>query len=150
MSETSYPITNYQPPAIPDYSSVAVRRRLSGPALQGFFRIVKKWRISVKDARLLLGGISGERFKQMSTRPEGRILNPDQLLRVTSLIAIDQALQELLPPQPANAWANTPDMQLPGGTPLYHMIREGPLVLWPWRQSLERQVLERRSAEQRK
>lgn len=150
MSETSYPASNHQPPAIPNYSSVAVRRRLSGPVLRRFFKIIRKWKIRTKEARLLLGGISSRRFKQLSNRPEGRILNPDQLLRVTSVIAIDQALRELLPRRQANAWANTPDMRLPGGTPLHQMIRDGPLVLWPWRQSLERQVSELRNAQKQK
>jgi hypothetical protein len=142
LKKTSYPGTRYQPAEIPDYSSIVVRRRLSGPTLRHFFKIMQKWKVDAKDIRLLLGGISTRRFRQLSIRPEGRILNQDQLLRVTSLIAIDQALKELLPWQQADNWARTPDMRLRGGTPLHNLIRGGTVTLWEWRQSLERQVSE--------
>lgn len=147
MKETSYPTTNYHPPETLDYSSIVERRRLSGPALRRFFKIMRKWRVDMKDARLLLGGITNRRFQQLSSSPEGRILNQDQLLRVTSVIAIDQALQKLLPRRQADQWSQAPNMQFRGGTPLYNMIKGGALSLRAWRQSLEKQVSKGREAE---
>jgi hypothetical protein len=146
LEKTSYASTRHQRPEIPDYSSIAVRRRLSGPTLRRFFKIMRKWEIDTRDARLLLGGITSRRFKLMSTRPEGRILNQDQLLRATSVVAIDQSLHKLLPFRQADKWMKAPDRRFRGGTPLFNMVEGGVLTLWEWRQSLDRQVSESRRA----
>ena len=147
MDQYSYPTTRYLPPRIPDYSSIAERRRLSGPALQRFFKIMQKWKVGAKDMRLLLGGITSRRLRQLSVRPEGKVLNQDQLLRVTSVIAIEQSLHKLLPKRQADKWVQTPDKRFRGGTPLYNMVQGGALTLWAWRQSLGKQVSEDRAAE---
>jgi hypothetical protein len=80
MGKYSYPIKPYKVPKIPNCSSFAERKRLSGPSLRRFFKIMKKWRVGPKDVRLLLGGITSQRFKQLSARPERRVLKQDQLL----------------------------------------------------------------------
>jgi hypothetical protein len=147
LGKTSYPNTRYQQQEIPDYSSIAVRRRLSGPTLRRFFKIMKKWKVDTKDARLLLGGVTSRRFKLLSTRPEGRILNQDQLLRATSVIAIDRSLHKLLPRRQANKWVQTPNRRFRGGTPLYNLVDGGVLTLWEWLQSLDKQASESRAAE---
>jgi hypothetical protein len=103
-----------------------------------------KWKVDTKDTRSLLGGITSRRFKQLSTRTEGRILNQDQLLRATSVIAIDRSLPKLLPRRQADNWARTPNSRLPGGTPLFNMIAGGPIAPWLWRLSLEEQVSEQK------
>ncbi len=146
MEESSYPTHRYQTPNIPDYSSIAERRRLSGPTLRRFFEVLRKWKVDIKDARLLLGGISGRRIKQLSIRPERRILNQDQLLRATSVIAIDRSLHNLLTRRQADKWARTQNRCLPGGTPLSNMIAGGPLALWEWQVRLEKQVSEQKTA----
>jgi hypothetical protein len=133
LEKSSYPASRYQPPNIPDYSSFAERRRLSGPALRQFFKIMLKWKLDTKDVRLLLGGITIRRLKQLSTRTEGRILNQDQLLRAASLIAIDRCLHKLLPRRQADNWARTPNRELAGGTPLFNMIAGSHLArALPW------------------
>lgn len=108
---------------------------------------MQKWKVDTKDARFLLGGITSRRFKQLSTRPEGRILNQDQLLRATSMIAIDQSLYKLLPRRQADKWVQAPNRQFCGGTPLYNMVGSGALTLWEWRHSLDKQVSESQAAE---
>ena len=147
MEKASFPTTRYQPPEIPDYSSIAVRRRLSGPTLRRFFKIMRKWKVDTKDTRLLLGGITSSRFKLLSTRPKGRILNQDQLLRATSVIAIDRSLHKLLPRRQADKWVQTPNRRFRGGTPLYNMVEGGVLTLWECLQSLDKQESESRAAE---
>ncbi|WP_348270064.1 hypothetical protein P8936_06445 [Edaphobacter paludis] len=149
MEERSHPTTRYQPAKVPDYSSSSIteRRRLTGPTLRRFFKIMRKWKVSTKDARLLLGGITSRRFKQLSIHPEGRILNQDQLLRATNVIAIDQSLHKLLPRRQADKWVQAPNRQFCGGTPLYNMVGGGAITLWEWRQSLDKQVSESRAAE---
>lgn len=145
MKELSYPTTRHQPPDIPDYSSIVERRRLTGPALRRFFKIMRRWKVDTKEARLLLGGITNRRFRELSTRPEGRVLNQDQLLRVACVIAIDRSLHKLLPRRQADKWIQTPSGQFRWGAPLYNMLAGGALTLWEWRQSLDRQVSESRA-----
>jgi hypothetical protein len=83
-------------------------------------------------------------------RSEGRTLNQDQLLRTTNVIAIDRSLHKLLSKRHADKWALTPNKQFYGGTPLYNVIAGGPIALWEWRHSLEKQVSEQMKAERNK
>ena len=59
---------------IPDYSSFSEQERLSGRSLRRFFKIMQKWKVGLKDAQLLLGGITNRRFNQLSVPPDGLIL----------------------------------------------------------------------------
>jgi hypothetical protein len=126
-------------PEIPDYSSFKERKRLSGPSLRQFLKIMKAWKVDPKCARLLLGGIPNQRFKQLSLNPEGRILSRDQLLRVTTIIAIDDSLRNHLPRRRANQWVHTPsrDWRFCGRTPLTAMVDGGILTLWELRKQME-------------
>jgi hypothetical protein len=110
---------------------------------------MKKWRAGPKDARLLLGGITSQRFKQLSASPEGRILKKDQLLRVTNIIAIDDSLHKLLPRRQADKWVQTPsrDWMFRGRTPLNDMVDGRILILWELRQQLEARASESGEAE---
>lgn len=136
------PESCYEPPDIPVHSSIADRRCLSGPALRRFFWVMKAWRIDTKDTRLLMGGITSRRYRHLSIRPEGRILNEDQLLRVNSVIAIDKALHKLFSRRRADKWARTPNWRFIGGTPLFNLIAGGAIGLWEWRLRLEKKVFE--------
>jgi hypothetical protein len=135
----SYPETLYKSPEIPDYSSFKERKRLSGPSLRQFFKITKDWKVCQKDARFLLGGITNKCLKQLSLNPEGRILNRDQLLRVTTIIAIDNSLRNILDRAHANRWAQTTSRVswLCGRTPLSAMVDGGILTMWELRRLLE-------------
>jgi hypothetical protein len=144
MERYSYPETLYKAPKIADYSSFAERKRLSSPSLRQFFKIMKKWKVGPKDARLL-SGIPSQRFKQLSANPEGRILNRDQLLRVTTIIAIDDLLHKLLPSRQADQWVQTPgrDWRFRGGrTPLSDVVDGGILTLCEFRRQLEARASE--------
>lgn len=149
MESYTYPETLYKAPRIPDYSSFAERKRLSGPSLWRFFKIMKRWTVGPKDARLLLGEITSRRYQQLSAWPDGRILKQDQLLRVTTIIAIDDSLHKLLPRRQANKWVQTPsrDWRFRGRTPLGDMIDGGILTLWELRQQLEARAAESSAAE---
>ncbi len=127
---------------VPYYSATADRKRLSGPALRRFFKIMERWKIDEKSARLLLGGMSSTRFRQLKARPKGSVLNPDQLLRIICIATLDESLGAVLPKRQVNQWAQTPTMSLPGGTPLYGMIHGGTTTLWTWSQSLQKQASE--------
>jgi hypothetical protein len=65
LQRYSYPETLDKAKKIPDYSSFTERKCLSGPSLRRFFRVMQKWKVGPKDARLLLGGITSQRFSQL-------------------------------------------------------------------------------------
>jgi len=142
LADYSHPATLYQAPKIPNFSFFTERKRLSGPSLRRFFKIMEKWKAGPIDAQLLLGGITSQRFKQLSSRPEGRILKQDQLLRVTSVIAIYQSLHKLLSRKQADKWVQTPHglWIFHGRTPLSYMVDGGILSLWELRLLLEARV----------
>jgi len=139
MERNSYPETLYKAPKIPDYSSFGERKRLSSPSLRQFFKIMKRWKVRPKDSRMLLGGITSQRFKQLSLKPEGRILSRDQLLRVTTMIAIDDSLRNLLPHGLVNKWVQTSsrDWRFCGRTPLSAMVDGGIPTLWQIHKQLQ-------------
>jgi hypothetical protein len=103
---------------------------------------MKGWKVGRKDARLLLGGISSQRFKQLSLHPEGRILNSDQLLRVTTIIAIEDSLRNLLPRGQAKQWVHIPsrEWRFCGRSPLSAMIDGGIPTQWELHRELKSRV----------
>jgi hypothetical protein len=111
---------------------------------------MEKWKVGPKDARLLLGGISSQHFKQLSARPEGRLLNQDQMLRVTSINTIYKSLHMLISRRKADKWVQTPsrDWIFHGRTPLSYMVDGGIRTLWAFRQRLEARASESKEAEQ--
>jgi hypothetical protein len=139
MQRYSYPETLYRAPKIPGYSSFAEQKRLSGPSLRMFFKIMQKWEVDPKDTRLLLDEIASRRFNQLSVRPDGRILKQDQLLRVTSIIAMDDSLHTHLPRKQAEDWAQALGRRCVfyGRKPLSDIVEGGHLLLWELRCRLE-------------
>jgi hypothetical protein len=140
-----YPATLYQTPAIPDFSSFADRKRLSGSDLRMFFRIMARWKVGLKETRLLLGGISSRYYKQLKARQEGRILNQDQLLRVICIIGVDKALHILLDRKQADRWVKTPskEKKFCGTTPLSNMIQRHIPAIWELSRLLETRAAEK-------
>jgi hypothetical protein len=105
---------------------------------------------NAEHTRLVVGGITSRRYKQLFTSSEGRILSQDQLLRAIRLIAIDHSIHKLLSRRRAEKWVRTPNRQVYGGTPLFGMIVGGSITLWELRLSLERQVSQQKEAERYK
>jgi uncharacterized protein (DUF2384 family) len=104
----------------------AERVRLSPSAIKAFLNIMEKWGVRDEDARELLGGISNGRFYDMKKNPE-RILNADELTRISSLIGVFKALNILYSQKLADAWMQRPNTNriFAGGTPLAYMTRGG-------------------------
>jgi hypothetical protein len=140
-----YSTTLYQTPAIPNYSSFADRKRLSGPNLRMFFRIMARWKVSPRDMRLLLGGISSRCYKQLKARQKGRILNQDRLLRVIYIIGIDKALHILLDRKQADRWVQMPskDRRFCGTMPLRYMIQRNIPAIWKLNRLLQARTAEK-------
>jgi len=102
------------------------RARLSPSAAKGLFRIAAKWKLRDADTRILLGGISSGSFYALKSRPS-KMLDEDQLTRISTLIGIYKALNILYSPKLADAWIslqNTNPM-FGGDTPLNYMKKGG-------------------------
>jgi hypothetical protein len=67
----SYPQTRYTPEPLVDFNSAEERKRLSGSALIGFFKMMEIWKVRDEDARTLLGGISNGPFYELKKNPKG-------------------------------------------------------------------------------
>jgi hypothetical protein len=53
---------------------------------------MRRWQVRDEDARRLLGGVSNGPYYQIKKDPVGRILDADELLRVSYLLGIFKAL----------------------------------------------------------
>jgi len=117
-------------PAVPGFSwDVAVslasrenRMRLSPAAVKGLFRIAKHWKLRDDDTRALLGGLSSGSFYSMKSQA-AKVLDEDQLTRVSLLIGIYKALNILYSPKLADAWISLPNTNpmFGGDSPLSYM-----------------------------
>lgn len=126
--EFTYPTTLYSVQQLPDFSAYKDRKHFSGPNLLEFLKIAKRWKISAKDARLLLGGITADYYRKITTQPERRILCQDQLTRVVFLIEIYESLNTMLGQKQAAKWVRlaNQEWQFRGVSPLSYLA-EGAL-----------------------
>ena len=92
----------------------AVRRRLSAPALRGFFNISRAWQLGVTEERALLGWPPSSTFHKYKSGDAG-VLSFDALTRISLVLGIYKALHILYPePAFADAW-----MRMPNTNPLF-------------------------------
>jgi hypothetical protein len=102
------------------------RTRLSPAAVKGLFRIARHWGLRDEDTRALLGGLSSGSFYSMKGQA-AKILDEDQLTRISLLIGIYKALNILYSSKLADAWislANSNPM-FGGDSPLGYMKQGG-------------------------
>jgi hypothetical protein len=121
-----------------DLSSKSVQNRLSGPAIQAFFKITEAWGLRDESARQLLGGVSNGMFYQLK-RGQKKILDQDKLTRISLLIGIFKALNLLYSPKLADSWINLPNANpiFQGEPPLLYAIKGGVPALMRVRQLLD-------------
>ena len=136
--EFTYPTTLYSVQQLPNFSSYKDRKRLSSPSLLEFLKIAKRWRISAKDARLLLGGITSGYFRKITAQPERRLLRQDQLTRVIFLIEIYKSLNTMLGQKQAAKWVRLATQEWPfrGSSPLGYLAQGGILAIYNLRNGL--------------
>jgi hypothetical protein len=92
-----------------DRQDPAVRRRLSAPALRGFFNIAKAWELGVLEERALLGWPPSSTFHKYKSGDAG-VLSFDTLTRISLVLGIYKALHILYPePAFADAWMRMPN-----------------------------------------
>ncbi len=127
MASLSYPITRYAPPEIVDLSSKEQRQRLSASGLKALFNIAELWKLRSEDVRELLGGIANGSYFEMKKNPGSKILDADQMVRISYLVGVFKALNILHSQPLADEWVRLPNSNriFGGRTPLEYMIRGG-------------------------
>lgn len=123
----SYPETRYTPEPLVDFNSADERKRLSGSALIGFFKMMEIWKVRDEDARMLLGGISNGPFYEIKKNPRGKVLDVDRMFRVSYLLGIFKAINILHGQELADEWGQLPNSNplFGGKTPLRYMVDGG-------------------------
>jgi hypothetical protein len=123
-----------QQQAVPGFSwDIAVslsnrqnRTRLSPAAVKGLLRIAKHWKLRDEDTRTLLGGLSNGSFYSMKSQA-AKVLDEDQLTRISLLLGIYKALNILYSLKLADSWVSLPNTNpmFGGGSPLSYMKNGG-------------------------
>jgi len=115
-----------------DLSKKEVQARLSLSAINAFFKLAHSWKLRIEDARQLLGGISNGTFYQLKGG-KTKMLDQDQLTRVSLILGIFKALNILYSKKLADAWVSLPNTnpRFGGDTPLAYMKKGGvPAMVW--------------------
>ena len=120
-----YAATGYQFEAIPDLSNLETRKRLSQSAMDGFIAVSRKWGLGSEQQGELLGGVP--RSSLYKLRTAAGTLQPDQLTRISYIVAIYKDLHVLLPDDLADGWMTRPNDNLlfGGRAPLDYVLRAG-------------------------
>ncbi|MCU0230343.1 MAG: MbcA/ParS/Xre antitoxin family protein [Acidobacteria bacterium] len=134
----AYPASRFEPTPLVELASREERQRLSRSALIGFFRLVERWTLRDEDARTLLGGVSNSTYYEWKKRPQ-RLLDVDQITRISYLLGIYKALHVLYGDALADAWVTLPNRNaiFGGRTPLDYMANGGLLAMQTVRRLLD-------------
>lgn len=108
-----------------DLSRKDNRSRLSASAIRGLLRIAEHWDLRDEDTRALLGGLSSGSFYGLKRKP-ARVLDEDQLTRISLLVGIYKALNILYSKKLADAWMTLPNANpMFGGVAPLHYVKQG-------------------------
>jgi Protein of unknown function (DUF2384) len=113
MATMQQPVVGFSWDTAVDLSRKENRVRLSPAAITGLLRIATRWKLRDDDTRALLGGISSGGFYALKGQST-KILDEDQLMRVSLLVGIYKALNILYSQKLADAW-----MTLPSANPMF-------------------------------
>jgi hypothetical protein len=100
------------------------------------------WKVRDEDTKLLLGGVSNGPFYEMKKNPKEKVLDVDQMYRISYLLGIFKSINILHGQQLADRWAQIPNHGplFHGQKPLQYMIDGGPSALQDVRRHLEGQI----------
>jgi hypothetical protein len=110
-----------------DLADPAERERLSASAIKGFVNIANKWGLSEVQSRELLGGLASSTFHSWKSKPEGKKLGQDTLMRISLLIGVYKALHIYFGEQWADRWVTLENRGplFAGQSPIDYMVRHG-------------------------
>lgn len=109
MSEASeaYATPGFHFEPTPDLSLVETRERLSQSAIDGFFAITEKWKLTMDQTCELLGGVPRATAYKWKTAAGTR--RQDELTRISYVIGIYRTLHCRLPTELADEWMRRPN-----------------------------------------
>jgi len=138
MASLQQPVIGFTWDAAIDLWKKENRARLSPAAIKGLLRIATHWKLRDEDTRVLLGGVSNGSFYALKSRGN-KILDEDQLTRVSLLLGIFKALNILYGSKLADAWMGLPNSNpmFGGDSPLHYVMRGGIPALLRVRQLLD-------------
>lgn len=116
-------------------------RSAAPAAFRAFFRIAEAWKLSSRQARVLLGDPPESTFYKWKAGKVGQV-GRDVLERVSYVLGIYKALQILLPtPEAADSWIWRPNTAAPfgGRSAADHMLSGNVADLYRVRQYLDAQ-----------
>lgn len=136
MATMQQPVVGFSWETAVDLSKKENRSRLSAAAIKGMVRIAEHWKLRDNDTRALLGGISSGSFYALKSRggkaldakvPDARILDEDQLTRISLVVGIYKALNILYSQKLADAWITLPNTNpmFAGNSPLSYVKSGG-------------------------
>lgn len=119
-------VPGYQFEKVPDFSRLETRERLSHAAMEGFFAISDKWKLTTDQQVNLLGGTIG-RSTLFALKTGAGCRKQDELMRISYVTGIYKALHILLPNPYADEWMTSPndDRLFEGRTPLDYVMEAG-------------------------
>jgi Protein of unknown function (DUF2384) len=119
-------VVGFSWPVAVDLSKKDNRVRLSPGAIRGLLRIAEHWNLPDEDTRALLGGISNGSFYMLKKHAR-KVLDEDQLTRVSLLVGIYKALNILYSRKLADAWIDLPNTNpmFGGDSPLNYVKKGG-------------------------
>ena len=109
-----------------DLSDRTERERLGSDAARAFVNIMDCWKIRDADARRLLGDTSRDVYHALKAG-SGRILDEDQIRRISCLVGIFKALNVLYSEGLADRWMQLPNKNriFAGKTPYEYLAQGG-------------------------
>ena len=95
---------------IPQNSSQHDPKRIASAALQAFFNLSARWKLSVSEERTLLGSPPESTFFKWKAEKTATRMSRDTLERISYLLGIYKDLNILLPsPRAADEWIRKPN-----------------------------------------
>jgi hypothetical protein len=127
MSLATPNIAGYSFDQAPDLTDAIERERLSASAIQAFVKIAGKWGLNEVQARGLLGGVASSTLHAWKTKPRGKKLDQDTLMRISLVIGIYKALNIYFGPRWADRWVVLENRgpMFAGHAPIDYMLRHG-------------------------
>jgi len=103
------------------------RGRLSASGIKAFVSIAGRWKLNEVQARGLLGGVASSTFHAWKSKPEGKRLDQDTLMRISLIIGIFKALNLYFGKPWADRWVTLENRGalFAGSAPIETMIRHG-------------------------
>ncbi len=122
-----------------DLSDPAVRRRLSGAAMDAVRRLSELWGLRASEVRALIGGVTERTWFRMKKPDWPGTLKQDELTRVSLLIGIFKNLRLIFSDPLASEWIRLPNNGplFMGRSPLAMMLVDGIPAMLDVRRHLE-------------